>query len=160
MAESVTQGPIVVGIDGSASSLAALRWALREGVATGAAVEVIHGWEPNTLSDLVFEPRHALACSSACMLENEIRAALLEFVEKPVVTQVSAPGRPATILLEHAAHAAMLVIGARHQPAMRDLFRGPVGHTVRRRATCPLVIVDRDHTVTWRSPHHYEAASV
>lgn len=43
MNESDRAMPIVVGIDGSADSLSALRWALTEGEATGNPVEVIHG---------------------------------------------------------------------------------------------------------------------
>ena len=42
-AESV--GRIVVGIDGSASSVAALEWALRQAALTGATIEAITTWE-------------------------------------------------------------------------------------------------------------------
>lgn len=39
------QGRIVVGVDGSEPSRAALRWALRQARLTGAAVEAMIGWE-------------------------------------------------------------------------------------------------------------------
>jgi hypothetical protein len=35
---------IVAGVDGSASSLAALRWAVRQAELTGAAVEAVIAW--------------------------------------------------------------------------------------------------------------------
>src|SRR5688500_13551530 len=36
---------IVVGVDGSPSSMVALRWALKQAEATGAEVEAVHAWE-------------------------------------------------------------------------------------------------------------------
>jgi nucleotide-binding universal stress UspA family protein len=41
-----TPGRIVVGADGSPASNVAVRWALAEGTARGATVEVVHAWEP------------------------------------------------------------------------------------------------------------------
>jgi nucleotide-binding universal stress UspA family protein len=36
---------IVVGVDGSPASVRALRWALNQGVLTGAAVEAVNAWQ-------------------------------------------------------------------------------------------------------------------
>ena len=49
---------VVVGIDGSAESLAALRWALKEANALDARVEVVHSYLPETLTDLGFSSPH------------------------------------------------------------------------------------------------------
>jgi nucleotide-binding universal stress UspA family protein len=100
---------IVVGIDGSTASLAALRWALKEGVARDAAVEVVHCYLPQTLTDLGFSTPHELHTASAIMVDNEVSAALREMSEVPQVHQCSDSGGPAKVLLEKAANQVMLV---------------------------------------------------
>ena len=42
-------GRVVVGVDGSAGSAGALRWALADAAARGAVLEVVSAWEPATL---------------------------------------------------------------------------------------------------------------
>jgi nucleotide-binding universal stress UspA family protein len=42
---TTTRRPIVVGVDGSESSLAALRWAVRQARLTGARLEIVSAWE-------------------------------------------------------------------------------------------------------------------
>ena len=41
---------IVAGVDGSASSLAALRWAIRQAELTGSSVDAVIAWEPAAAS--------------------------------------------------------------------------------------------------------------
>ncbi|QNK79443.1 universal stress protein [Nakamurella sp. PAMC28650] len=162
-----TARPIVVGIDGSSNSLAALRWALREGAATGAPVEVVHCWIPQTLSDLTFGSHHELRTASACMLQNETVAALADISASmdegewvpPVVTELSLHGNAPSMLVDRSANARLLVLGARQTAAMSDLFRGTVEANCRKHASCPVVTLDRHHVVTWYHPVR-SAASV
>jgi nucleotide-binding universal stress UspA family protein len=42
---TATRRRIVVGVDGSQSSLAALRWAVRQAELTGAPLEIVSAWE-------------------------------------------------------------------------------------------------------------------
>jgi nucleotide-binding universal stress UspA family protein len=154
---SADQQPIVVGIDGSENSLAALRWALREGVATGAQVEVVHCWTAQTLTDVVFVPDRELQTASICMLTNEVQAALSKCPNPPVTTQISLPGNPATALIRHAANARMLVLGVRQTTAMRDLAYGSVASSCRKHASCPVVTVDQLHVATWHQSAHRHA---
>lgn len=72
---------VVVGIDGSAESLAALRWALTEAVILDAFVDVVHCYLPQTLTDFSVGKPHELHTGSAIMLENEISTALAEMPE-------------------------------------------------------------------------------
>ncbi len=44
-AKTATKRQIVVGVDGSQSSLAALRWAVRQAGLTGAPLEIVSAWE-------------------------------------------------------------------------------------------------------------------
>jgi nucleotide-binding universal stress UspA family protein len=144
---------IVVGIDGSKQSLAALRWALREGVSRTAAVEVVHCWQPQTLTDLAFGTPRELSRGSLCMLDGEVAAALSEMTVKPVVVQTSIHGRPATALLNRATHAQLLVLGSHGQTGLRDVVFGKVEASCTKHAGCPVVVVDaNDDAVTRGDP--------
>jgi nucleotide-binding universal stress UspA family protein len=137
---------IVVGIDGSAESLAALRWALKEGVTVGSTVEVVHCYLPETLTDFGFGTPHELHAASSIMLDNEVAAALREMPEQPTVRTLSLPGGPTKSLLERAKNASLLVLGVHGHTALRDLILGRVGQTCLRRASCPVVVVALDQT--------------
>lgn len=138
---------IVVGMDGSTASLAALRWALKEAVARDAAVEVVHCYLPQTLTDLGFSTPHELHTASAIMLDNEVSAALRELPEVPEVRKCSDSGSPAKVLLEKAATSSLLVLGVHGQTALRDLILGRVGSACLRNAACPVVVVGSDNSV-------------
>ena len=160
MSEISQEKPIVVGIDGSENSLAALRWALREGVAVGAPVEVVHCWTPQTFTDVVFARAHELETASVCMLQNEVQAALAEMPVTPVALQFSLHGNPASILVKRSEAARMLVLGVRQSAVMRDLAHGAVISVCRKHATCPVVTVDRINDAVWHHPTHNRPAVV
>ena len=157
---------VLVGIDGSANSLAALRWALREGATTGSPIEVVHCWLPQTLTDIALGSAQELQVASACMLQNEVAAALADVGpdpisgQLPVVTEVSRHGNAAAILAERSADARLVVIGARESTAMSDLFRGSVESSCRRHATCPVVVVNDQEDGIWHRPGHQRTAAV
>lgn len=131
--------PIVVGINGSDRSLAALRWALGEAEMRGAPVRVVH-----------CRPRHpfggrrriAERRGSICMLDNEVAAALRDVPTVVTVDPVSVAGRPASALVDAASDARLLVIGGDAKGEQGETH----GHTVRdclRHATCPVVVIER-----------------
>ena len=151
---------VVVGIDGSAESLAALRWALKEAVTLDAAVDVVHCYLPQTLTDLGFSTPHELHTSSVIMVENEVSAALAEMPEQPEVKRSSMLGGPAKALVERADGASLLVLGVHGHTALRDLILGRVAQACLRHATCPVVVVDLDqHVVRYDTPSRVTAAS-
>ena len=142
-----TRELIVVGIDGSTASLAALRWALKEAVARDAAVEVVHCYLPQTLTDLGFSTPHELHTASAIMVENDVSAVLREMPEVPEVRRCSESGGPAKVLLAKASTASLLVLGVHGRTALRDLILGRVGQACLRNAACPVVVVGSDNSV-------------
>ncbi len=133
---------IVVGIDGSAESLVALRWALREGVTRQATVEVVHCWQPHTLTDLAFGSPHELSRGSICMVDNEAAAAMAEMTVTPQVIRTSLHARPAKVLLGRSSGACLLVLGTHGHTALRDVVFGKVATNCIKHAPCPVVIVD------------------
>jgi nucleotide-binding universal stress UspA family protein len=138
---------VVVGIDGSEGSLAALRWALKEAALLNAAVEVVHCYLPQTLTDFGFGTPHELHTASVIMVQNEVEAALGEMSEQPPVRRSSLTGGPAKTLLARADGASILVLGAHGRTALRDLVLGRVGQACIRHAPCPVAIVGVDHSV-------------
>ena len=160
MSETDHLQPIVVGIDGSENSLAALRWALREGVTLGVPVEVVHCWTAQTFTDIAFASAHELETASVCMLQNEVQTALAEMPTPPVALQFSLHGNPASILVKRSTAARMLVLGVRQTTVMRDLAHGAVISVCCKHATCPVVTVDRDADVVWHHPTSVAHAAV
>ena len=136
--------PIVVGIDGSTSSLAALRWALREGLQSDTPVHVVHCWQPQNLTEYALVAPHSFARASVCMLDNEIAAALKEMEVKPEVQPISLHGRPATALLNVADGAAMLVLGSHARTDLQDIVFGHVIRNCEKHAACPVVVVNAE----------------
>lgn len=136
--------PIVVGIDGSTNSLVALRWALREGGIRGVPVEVIHCWQAQLWPGVAFGPIQEMHTGSMCMVQNEIAAALIDIHPRPDVIQTSIKGHPVATLTARSAGASMIVLGAHGHTNLRDLLFGQVADNCLRRATCPVVIIDRD----------------
>lgn len=144
---------IVVGIDGTDASLAALRWAFAEGGRTGSTVEVVHAWSAHSLRDMAFGSSQELANGSACMLDNEVRAAgVATDVPPPAVVQTSVHGTPTAVLTDRATGADLLVLGAHGPSDLRDRVTGTVGSAVRRHVACPVVVVDVSGTARRQDP--------
>lgn len=141
---------IVVGIDGSLESLAALRWALREAATTDGIAEVVHCWQPHQVSDILFGSPEELHRGSVCMLQNEVSAALITLPRPPHVLQTSRRGRPAAALVDIASGATLLVLGAHGRTDLHDLTHGKVATSCLKHADCPVVIVGRDESVVTR----------
>jgi len=134
---------IVVGVDGSESAQAALRFAIEEARLRGASVRAVAVWhlaaaaygggfDPGLVADL--GPRTEQVLENA--LERAADHAAGVDVE-PVVRE----GPPARVLLDEAGEAAMLVLGSRGLGGFRGLLLGSVGQQCAHHAPCPVVIV-------------------
>lgn len=137
-----TSKKIVVGTDGSDNSVAALRWAIEEAKAHGAAVDVVYAWE--------FPPVIDPLGVSMLPSENDMNASaerLLAEVLKKVDTSGVAlssrvlRGAPATALIAAAKDADLLVIGRRGHGGFMGLLLGSVAQQVAHHAPCPVVLV-------------------
>lgn len=135
---------IVVGVDGSGPSLAALRWAVDEGRRRGAAVEAVHAWSyPAVTSVAGLVPRPAaahddLAAEAQAVLDDPCDAL---GPEGAGVARVLQEGPVARCLLEAAEGADLLVVGSRGRGGFAGLLLGSVSQQVAHHAPCPVVIV-------------------
>lgn len=138
---------IVVGIDGSESALAALRWAIGEARLRGATIDAIDAWNyPYVVVPGATVPLHPRA-DQAVDVEEELETALAAVSGEadgvtinPVVTE----GVPAAVLCDAAEGAELLVIGRGRHHALRKLVLGSVGTEVLQHAPCPVVVVTHE----------------
>jgi nucleotide-binding universal stress UspA family protein len=134
---------IVVGVDGSASSGAALRFAAAEADRRGIPLHVLAGYEYNW---------QAARFGGAEELERMVRDRFVGFVNDAVreaesihpalpVTGAAVPGDPVRTLLDASDTATMLVVGNRGHGGFANLMLGSVGQRVAVHARGPVVVV-------------------
>ncbi len=136
---------IVVGVDGSAESVAALRWACREASLRAAQVVAVLALESvchQVASYAVPVSRQPGRSWGAArdVLRRSVSEALSLFPGISVRTEI-AEGLAARVLLDQAANADMLVLGRSSHGADPYRAAGPVIRVCLRAARCPVVIV-------------------
>jgi nucleotide-binding universal stress UspA family protein len=134
---------IVVGVDGSTGSKAALAFALEEGLVRGATVEVVTTWLLGpAISDIAiattFEEEHdkAQACQDQALAE-----VLDGFGERPTISQVVLQSYGGQALVEAARDAALLVVGSGRKSVLARALLGSVSEYCVRHAQIPVVVV-------------------
>jgi nucleotide-binding universal stress UspA family protein len=137
---------IVVGVDGSAQSDAALRWALKESVCRGARVEALLAYQ----QEPVFVPATSMALHPygemphrhpARELHANVVLARAAVHGAPDVAETVVVGDAADHLVEASRHAALLVIGTRGHGPLVGAALGSVAAKCLRRAECPVVVI-------------------
>jgi nucleotide-binding universal stress UspA family protein len=131
---------IVVGVDGSAESAAALRWACREASLRGAEVHAVHAREAPCHS----MPSYAVSAQgqpSDVDMDIMWRSVMLGHVPGVHVRTEVVDGLAARVLLERCAGADMLVLGTVSDTPGAPRSAGPVIRACLRRAPCPVVVI-------------------
>jgi nucleotide-binding universal stress UspA family protein len=132
--------PIVVGVDGSPVSVAALRWATRQAELTGCPLVALTSWHvPMPGAELV-----ALATDVAGAAREVLDSTLVEALgpgrAATVDARVSAD-RPAEALLQTADGAELIVIGPDTHAALAEFPHGPVAEWVITYSSCPVAVI-------------------
>jgi nucleotide-binding universal stress UspA family protein len=131
---------IVVGVDGTGASAAALRWACREATLRRAEVHAIYVREA---------PCYSMA-SYAVPAQGRPGDVDVDLMWKSVLPEVApgvlvrtevADGLTARVLLESCAGADMLVLGTSGDMPGSGWSPGPVIRACLRRAPCPVVVI-------------------
>jgi menaquinone-dependent protoporphyrinogen oxidase len=142
------QQRVLVGVDGSAASLAALRWAADEARLRRSSLRIVGAWDPATHA-----ASYADVVGPATSVEREITArdafsAAIRVVFGPQlpdrVTAELAEGAPERILLARSGDAGLLVLGATSRPWPDGWFAGPVIRACLAHASCPVVVIRSD----------------
>jgi nucleotide-binding universal stress UspA family protein len=147
MESDVPRHGVVVGVDGSELSEAAIDYAFDMASELREPLIAIHAWHDPTRTgvglmmpigydpaDVVKEERLALAESLAGWQEKFPDVE----VERNFVL-----GHPVPALVSRAAHARILVVGCRGRGVLRSLVLGSVSHGVLHHATSPVAVVHR-----------------
>lgn len=140
---------IVVGVDGSAAGRAALDWALRECVHTGATLLAVRAWlapafghyypEGSPLAE--HESEASVAAQQLAEEQLKLAGDRVAGAEAVVVRALAVMGAPAHALLEMGDDADMIVVGSRGEGALSRLVLGSVSAAVLHHARCPVAVV-------------------
>jgi nucleotide-binding universal stress UspA family protein len=139
--ENAPSSRILVGVDGSPSSIDALRYARRLAEALDEPLEVITTWDlPAQLGygNYLFDER-ALVERAQAVVRNAIADAFAGAPPGKVSTLVKR-GPAARTLIEQSASAAMLVLGSRGHGGFVGMVLGSVSAACAAHADCPVVI--------------------
>lgn len=140
---------IVVGIDGSAGSRAALRFAAEESVLRQATLKVVSAWHVPT--GLYTAPTYidldldALRQGAVDVAKQEI-VQVLGADRASTIDIVAREGNAAQALLEESREAELLVVGSRGHGGFAGLLLGSVSQQCTAHAVCPVVVVHDPHS--------------
>ncbi|MFL6126746.1 universal stress protein [Actinophytocola sp.] len=138
---------IVVGVDGSPSSLQAVRWAAEEAVRHGHPLKLVHVHQtPAGLPGGMLDPA-VVGTALRAQGESRLREA------RETVAEVSADLRPASVLApapvvpvlaEESLDASLLVLGSRGLGGFTGLLIGSTAVALAGRVHCPMVVIRGD----------------
>jgi nucleotide-binding universal stress UspA family protein len=139
-------GLIVVGVDGSESSLEALRWAANQARLTDASLEVVTTWEyPNSFGWAPAWPPDWDPGGDAGKALAQVVDAVFGNDPDIAVRQVVTEGHPAPILVHASERADLLVVGSRGHGEFAGMLIGSVSEHCATHASCVVVIVRGHH---------------
>jgi nucleotide-binding universal stress UspA family protein len=130
---------IVVGVDGSQHSGAALKWALAEAQARSGEVTALFAWQVPFLSfPGAFDRDELERASKNFLIETVSKIAPTPAVPlRPLVAE----GDPTEALVKASQEADLLVLGIRGRSPFAGLLLGSVSQGAAATASCPVVLV-------------------
>ncbi len=143
---------IVVGVDGSEGSNAALRFAAAEAALRNAKLRVVCTWE---VPASVYAGTWGLAAEVESRFENHARDITTQALSEvarlhPGVDRDArvVRGQPSDVLVQESQGANLVVVGSRGLGGFKRLLLGSVSQQVAHHATCPVVIVPAPERAT------------
>jgi len=127
-------GTVVVGVDGSEASNAALAWATLQAEFLGATLVAVNSWGP--IYPVGVEPEEKA--------RQELTKVLVQVIgahRAAAVRLVLSPDAPGHLLVQEAVDAEALVIGSHGHATLAGALLGSVSEYCIRHATCPVVVI-------------------
>ncbi|EFC80422.1 universal stress protein [Parafrankia sp. EUN1f] len=136
-------GPVVVGVDGSAASVTALRVAAAQARSRETSLRVVHSWFPAAPlypGTYVGLDVPILEKAARALLDDRVAQVQADNtdlrIERVLVEDAAASG-----LLRMSTDASLLVVGARGHGGFAGLLLGSVSHQCVHHADCPVAVV-------------------
>ncbi|WP_020576618.1 universal stress protein [Actinopolymorpha alba] len=135
--------PITVGVDGSAGSALAIRWAIDEARSRRAPLRLVHAYQMSSVIGW-YPPSDYDVYGIRLAAEDVLASSLAETrgrVDDLSVTGTTVPGMRVGVLLDESERANLLVVGARGLGRLTATALGSVSSAVAARAACPVVVI-------------------
>ncbi len=134
---------VVVGIDGSPSSVAALEWAAHQAELTGATLEVIATWDWPAAFGVAFSyvPSNYNPSDDARQILDDALEGVRSAHPALSIRSIVLEGHPAPILVEASRGADLLVVGSRGHGEFAGMLIGSVSEHCVTNAHCPVLVL-------------------
>jgi nucleotide-binding universal stress UspA family protein len=147
--------PVVVGVDGSPASLAALRWAVEDARRRGCAVDAVMAWHVDYGMMIGPLPAEVFAEVSPQAMKAAAQKVLdrsVEGFEGVEIRRILVEGDARDVLFKASGDAALLVVGSRGHGRIVEAILGSVSAYCVHHASCPVVVVreakvEHDHAL-------------
>jgi nucleotide-binding universal stress UspA family protein len=136
------EGPVVVGIDGSPTSEAAVGFAFEAADLRGVPLMAVHTWSDYQIESTMVAVLEgdAIDADEHRLLSERLAGWSEKYPDVPVQRLVTRH-RPAATLIEQSAHAQLVVVGSRGRGGFAGLLLGSVSHALLHHAACPVAVV-------------------
>jgi nucleotide-binding universal stress UspA family protein len=142
---SRAEGPVVVGVEGSDASEAAIGYAFEHASSRRRPLTVVHAWQFEYVEGVIparssVDLNVTVSEETRALTEQTVARWSEKYPHVSVTTSVVA-AHPVDALLDASKEASLLVVGSRGRGPIRAALLGSVGHGVLRAAGCPVAVV-------------------
>jgi nucleotide-binding universal stress UspA family protein len=136
------EGPVVVGIDGSPVSEAAVAFAFDAAAARGVGLVAVHAWSPTAIDESMtpFMDWDAVAVEEDALLAERLAGWGQKYPQVAVRRKVVRDGA-VRVLSDASREAQLVVVGSRGRGNATGLLLGSVSHGVLHASHCPVAVV-------------------
>lgn len=136
--------PVVVGVDGSPTSDAALTFAFDAAASRGTRLIAVRAWSDLAVGNAwEFGPAldwETIETAEMRVVDEQLAPYRSRYPDVPV-DRLVVRDRPAHTLLEHAGNAQLVVVGSRGRGGFRGLLLGSTSQALIHHADCPVAVV-------------------
>jgi nucleotide-binding universal stress UspA family protein len=148
MASTTKRYGIIVGIDGSPESDAAISWAAHDAAIRGLTLTVVHIESPaaatwSQVPTLEESPTEQQAEGRSLLEHASViaRGAIADTAQIHIAGELLSAASPVPALVEHSTEAEMIVVGSRGRGALSRSVLGSVSAGLIRHAHCPVALI-------------------
>jgi nucleotide-binding universal stress UspA family protein len=132
--------PIVVGVDGSASSRQAVAWAVEEATRRQLSLDLVCAWHSDYAAETVAPLVPSIEEDCQSILDSAAENARVSSPGLEVAT-LTVHAQAASVLIRASRHADTVVVGSRGLGAANEAFLGSTSLQLAAHGCCPVVVV-------------------